>query len=90
MNNDNNVIFKVDTGMKMTVLYHMYHIGNFEFIRDRGKPMPGTSLCGPEGARLTVLGKVYSMHLASSNERKCTQPVFTVKNIILMTQLSVP
>jgi len=60
MNNDNNVIFKKDTGAKITVLSHTYHIGNFEFIRESGKPMPRTSLCGPDGARLTVLGKVYS------------------------------
>ena len=40
---------------------------------------PGTSLCGPDGAGLTVLGKVFLR--LSYNEKKSTQPVFIVKNI---------
>ena len=74
--NDKDVIFKVDMGAKVTALSHaMWEILNLSETLQN----PGTSLCGPDGAGLTVWGKV-SLTLGYT-ERKCTQLVFIVKNI---------
>ena len=74
--NDKKVNFKVDTGAEVTALSHT----TWETLNlSEALQNPGTSLCGPDGAGLTVLGKVFLR--LSYNEKKSTQPVFIVKNI---------
>ena len=53
--NDKDVNFKVDTGAEVTTLSHTtWEILNLsETLQNLG-----TALCGPDGAGLTVLGKV--------------------------------
>jgi len=73
---DKLILFKVDTGAKVTVLSEE----TWKNLK-MAEPLlqPDTFLCGPDYTRLTVLGKL--LLTVTLNKVSCEQPVYVVKNI---------